>query len=446
MLYSFKRAIAIVALGSLGLAAAWAQAPQKQWKDRAEYDLVQTINKEQNAQTKLGLLNQWKEKYPASDFKDERYAQIIAAYQALGNAKGMLDTAKEQVAADPKSFAGLYYINLLTLSMNDASEPALALGERAAAGLLSILDDTYSPARKPPQSSDDDWKKQRVSMEATAYRTMGWIDLQRKKNDEAVTHLTEVLKRNPADSQSSVWLAQACIRTRKIELQSPALFHFARAAVYDGPGAFPQQYRDQLRKNFEKNYVAVHGDNNGMEEVINLAKASALPPDNFKIESKDEILIKQEEQLKKTNPMLALWISIKRELSGANGQAYYEASLKDAHIPGGAPVGDTKVEKFKARIVDCDAPKKAKKIVVGISAPDMREVTLALETPLAVCPDKGTEVEFSGVPSEFSAEPFNVTFSVENKDVSGLPLPAAPVKAAPKKAPAAPVKKAAPKK
>ncbi|MBI5086454.1 MAG: hypothetical protein HZB13_17900, partial [Acidobacteria bacterium] len=405
-------------------------------------DLVQAINKEQNAQTKLGLLNQWKEKYPTSDFKDERYAQIIGTYQALGNAKGMLDTAKEQVAADPKSFAGLYYMNLLTLSMNDTSEAALSMGERAAAGFLSVLDDTYSPARKPAGTSDDDWKKQRVAMEATAYRTMGWVALQRKKNDEAVTQLTEVLKRNPADAQASVWLGQACIRTRKLELQSAALFHFARAAVYDGPGSQTAQYREQLRKSFEKNYVAIHGDANGMEDVLTLAKASALPPPDFKIESKDEILIKQEEQLKKSNPMLALWISIKRELSSANGQAYFDASLKDAHIPGGAPVGDTKVDKFKAKVVDCDAPKKAKKVVVGISSPDMREVTLALETPIAACPERGTELEFSGVPSEFSSEPFNVTFGVENKDVAGLPAPPAPVKAAPKKA----APKAAPKK
>lgn len=150
------------------------------------------------------------------------------------------------------------------------------------------------------------------------------------------------------------------------------------------------------------------------------AKASPIPVD-VKLESKDEILLEDEEELKKTNPNLALWISIKRQLSAENGAAYFGSDLKDAHIPGGAEVGGTKIEKFKAKLVSCDAPKKAKKLIVGISSPDMSEITLALETPIAVCPDKGTDIEFVGSPSEFTADPFNLTFAVENKDVVRLP-------------------------
>jgi hypothetical protein len=73
----------------------------------------------------------------------------------------------------------------------------------------------------------------------------------------------------------------------------------------------------------------------------------------------------------------------------------------------------------------------------------MSEITLALETPIPVCPDKGTDVEFSGAPSDFSPEPFNLTFAVENKEVTGLPAPPAPAK---KAGPPAGAKKAAPKK
>ena len=435
MLFSFKRAMAAIALGSLSFVTVWAQAPAKNWKDRAEYDLAQQITKETNNQTKLDLLKQWKEKYPTSEMQDVRYAQVLATYQAMGNAKGMMDTAKEQVAADPKSFTGLYYMNLLTLSMNDTAEGALDQGEKAGKSFLGIMDDFFSPARKPATLTDEQWKKERGNSEAIAYKTLGWVALNRKQYDESQKYCVEALTRNPAEVQCAVWAGTANVRTKKLERQGIALFFFARAAVYDGPGALPQQTRDQMRASFEKNYLNFHGDNSGMAEMLAAAKASPVPPADLKLESKDEILAKNEEALKKSNPNLALWISIKRQLSAENGAAYFASDLKDAHIPGGAEVGGTKIDKFKAKVVSCDAPKKAKKIIVGISSPDMSEITLNLETAVAACPDRGTDIEFVGSPSEFTAEPFNLTFAVENKDVVGLPVPAAaPKKAAPKKA------------
>ena len=58
--------IALPGLGQGGQAPA-AQPAQKNWKDRAEYDLYNAIVKEQDASKRLALLNSWKEKYPTSD-------------------------------------------------------------------------------------------------------------------------------------------------------------------------------------------------------------------------------------------------------------------------------------------------------------------------------------------------------------------------------------------
>lgn len=441
MLFSWKRAVVGVATASLLGLTLWGQAAAPQWKDRAEYDLVESIKKETNAQTKLGLIQSWEQKYPTSDFKEGRYELLVGTYQALGNAKGMLDTAKAWLATNPKAVQALVWVNLLTISMNDTSPAALDAGEQAAKTMLGLMDDTFSPARKPAQATDEQWKQQRTGTESVAYRTLGWVALQRQQYEEADKQLVESLKRNPGDAQASAWAGTANLRTKKLERQGVALFHFCRAAVYEGQGAFPQQTRDQLRKSFENNYKNFHGDTNGMDDVIAKAKASPIPPDGFKLESKDEILIKQEEELKKTNPSLALWISIKRSLAGENGAAYFDSTLKNAAIPGGVDVGGTKVEKFKGKVVSCDAPKKAKKVVVGISSPDMSEVSLVFENPLAVCPDPGIELEFSGAASAFTPDPFNLSLEVEPKDVSGLPAPPAP--SARK---AAPAKKAPPKK
>ena len=66
---SFRLIPAIAAMSVLGLAL-WAQAPQKNYKDRGEYDLFAAITKETNPTQKLTLLNQLKEKYPQTEFKD----------------------------------------------------------------------------------------------------------------------------------------------------------------------------------------------------------------------------------------------------------------------------------------------------------------------------------------------------------------------------------------
>jgi tetratricopeptide (TPR) repeat protein len=435
VLFSFKKAIAIVTLGVLCAAGAFAQA-QKNWKDRAEYDLYDSILKEQNANTKLGLLQQWKEKYPASDYKDVRGQLIVQTYQALGKGKEMLESAKDLVSGDPKNFFGLYWINLLTVSLNDTSPAALEAGEKAATGLLGIMDQTFDPSKRQASVSEDAWKKERAVTESIAHKTLGWVAMQRQKYEDAEKEFVTTLTKNPNDAQASLWAGTVIARQRKLEKQGAALFHFARAGNFDGAGALPQQARDAVRASFEKNYVNFHGDKGGLEEVVAAAKANALPPEGLKIESKDEILLKQEEELKKTNPTLALWISIKRELSGANGPAYFDGSLKNSQIPGGVEVGGQKIEKLKGKVVSTKPASKPKEIVVGVSSPDMSEVTLRFETPLTVASvPVGTELEFSGVPVEYTADPFNLVFEVEPKDVAGLPKAAAPAKkAAPKKA------------
>lgn len=437
MLKTIKLTVAGIAVLSLGSSVVWGQAAQPQWKDRAEYDLVELIKKEQNPQAKLQLLQQWEQKYPNSDFKDGRYELMVQTYQQLGKGKEMMDTAKAWVASNPKALTGWYWINLLTVSMNDTSPAALDQGEKAAKSLLELCEDFFSPARKPQQVTEEQWKQQRSTMEYVAYRTLGWAAMERQQYLDADKYFVEALRRNPNDAQVSAWAGRVNVRTRQLERQGIALFHFARAAVHSGPGGFPEQARQQLMSSFEKNYINFHGSKDGMEEVLKLAAAGPLPPDGFKIESQDEIMAKQEEELKKSNPVLALWVGIKRELTGPNGAAYFENSLKNAHIPGpdGIEVGETKVTKLKGTVVSVDPPKRPKKIVLGLSSPNMSEVTLAFENPLAVAPEPGTEIEFGGVVTEYSLEPFNVTFEVEPSDVVGLP--------APKKAPArkAPVRK-----
>ena len=88
MLLNKSKILSGLAMGLLlcGIGTAQ-QAAAPQWKDRAEYDLVEEIKKA-SGEKKIELLNQWKQKYPETDFKTSRLGMYIGAYQQLNKPKG----------------------------------------------------------------------------------------------------------------------------------------------------------------------------------------------------------------------------------------------------------------------------------------------------------------------------------------------------------------------
>ena len=430
-----RHIIGVVALSTVFCWCLVGQA-QKNWKDRAEYDLYESITKEQNPNTKLGLLNSWKEKYPASDYKDMRAALVMDTYRLLGKGKEMMEAAKEVLAIDPKNLSGLYWMNLLTISLKDTSPAALDQGDKAAKDLLASLDDTFSTAKKPAQVTDEAWKKSRSDAEKIGYRTLGWTAMQRNQYAESEQNFLKAMAIDPADGEVSSWLGTVTLRQKTPEKQSAALYHFARAASFEGQGALPEAARKQYMTYLEKTYSNFHGSKDGLDQMITAAKANPIPPADFRIKSSYEIAAEREEEFKKTNPQLAFWLSIKKELAGPNGQQYFESGVKDALLP---PENLENVKMLKGKVISMKPATKPKEVVLGISSPDNAEVTLKFETPLPGKADPGTELEFKGRAETFTADPFNLTFDVDPADLVGWPV----------KAPAAakpPAKKAAPKK
>src|SRR5258706_3998422 len=88
------------------LLAACAQAAS--WTDRSEYDLVLNIRGEALPKKRLELLDQWKTKYPKTEFRQVRRELYFLSYEALADSTGMLATAREMLAEEPGNFIGLY--------------------------------------------------------------------------------------------------------------------------------------------------------------------------------------------------------------------------------------------------------------------------------------------------------------------------------------------------
>ena len=415
--------ISVIALGSVisGLAQtpqtpATTPAPaakEKKVKDQGEYDLFTAVTKETDPAKKLALLNTWKEKYPDSDYKLDRLQFMLLTYQALNQPAKMIDTAKEILVMDPKDIQALYWISTLTPTLGNTSPDALDTGEKAANGLLV--------AEKPAAVSDDAWKTAKTQTDAIANSTLGWIANARKNYDVAETNFKKSLEINPAAAQVSYWLGNVILSEKKPERQSEALYDIARAATYDGPGSLTPDGRKTIDAYLTKAYTTLHGDQSGLAELKAQAKATALPPPNFHIATAAEVAAAKDEELKKTNPQLAMWLGIKGNLLGTDGQTYFDGTMKGAAVP-----------KLKGWLVSAKPPLKSKELLVNMEGKDANGANVTLKlvgsdgTPLALTgkPEVGVEIEFEGVPESFNKEPLMVTFNVEKSKITGLKVDA----------------------
>ncbi len=431
-----KRCAVFATVVALGLSV-WGQAAaqpaaggqQKQWKDRGEFDLYDSITKATDPNKRVELLNTWKEKYPNTDFKIERLALYLGAYQQLNKPQEIVQTSKEIIALDPKNIQALFFVTYLIPLMNQTTAQVppdqLDAAEKAANGILANVDATFAPDKKPPNVTEENFKKERANVESTAHATLGWVALARKSPDAAEKELTKSLEVNATNGRASLWLGQAILAQKNPDKQGQALYQFARAAAYDGPGSLTAPERQTLDNYLNTVYVKYHGDTSGLSDIRQMAKTNVFPPAGFKVKSSVELATEKEEEFKKTNPMLALWMSVKKELAGPNGAQYFENNMKEAALPGGD------VKEFKGKLISAKPAVNPKELVLGIADPNTPEVTLKLDNPMRGKAEPGIEIGFQGVAKSFSPDPFMVTFEVEKEKVSGW-------KAAPA---AAPVKK-----
>jgi len=418
----------IVAIAALALGQA--AQPQKNWKDMAEYDLFMSIQKDANAATRLPNLEKWKSTYPQSEYADVRLKAYLITYQQLMKHREAFDTALEILKTDPNDQASLQeilgYIRALVPQQPNAplspqNKTDLDTAAKTSAYVLSNIDTVYAPDKKPQGVTDAQWTQAKPAMKNFAQWTLGWIAMVEKDSPKAETELSKTLEMDPTNALASQQLATVLLGQQKEHPDKTplALFEYARAATYDAPpNALPAPQRQQLDAFLTKAYTTYHGSAQGLDQLKAMAKTNALPPAGFKIESVVDIAKKkadEEEAAAKANPMLALWRSIKMELTGDNGPAYYESSVKDAGLPGGA----NGVMKFKGKLISTTPETRPKELKLAVENPEVADVTLKLDEPLPGKMDPGGEIEFSGTAKAYSKEPFMLTFEVEKDDISG---------------------------
>ena len=413
----------------IGLAAAFIAMPllaqaQKKVKDQGEYDLYNAVVKETDPNKQLQLLQTWKEKYPDSDYKEERADMVAEDYNKLGKPAEAIKASQDVLAINPKNLRALVTIVNKAIQVNPPTPDSMSAGEQAANSLLSNTD-----SLKPENVKDADWNTAKPQIEQIAQTTLGWIKMQQKQNDASEASFRKVLQASPKNGQVAYWLGTVLYAQKKYV---PGLFEFARAAVYTGEGALPDSVRQGADQFLQRAYKGYHGSDEGLDALKKLAANAALPPDDLKIDSVTVIAAGQqqaEEDFIKAHPDIKLWRVLRDALKADGGEAYFNANVKDALIP----PQEGEFKQFKGKVVSMENPKE---IVVAVDDTDgpTGDSTLVFEAAIKGKLDPGAEISFAGAPQSFTKDPYNLKFAVERKNVTGLPAaPAPPVRRAPAK-------------
>ena len=393
------RFIAWFVICSIGIAVAASQQ-QRNYKDREEYDVYNDVAKDFEARNFLKALTdleRWSEKYPDSEFKDDRQILYVQAYAGANQTAKVLDAAAPALANDrfaPADSASLLRVLYAVVSaiqrVPDPSAEQLATAAKAAGRL-----NTYDTA--PDGVSATAWASTRADLQFAARAALLYIAITPasraiKTNDcnAAEAAAAQTLQQFPESVQAAWFLALAnvCLAKNDPGKAPLALYELARAAALDPVKGMADAKWQQASvvPYLEKSYTQFHGaDPHGLKALKELAVQSPLPPAGFVIESAAEIAREQEADFESKNPELGLWMKIKEALSGSDGEHYFQSELKGSAVP-----------ELEGVLVEARPTCRPTELGVAIRLPNdpqnaHKEITLKLQTPLTGKPELGGE-------------------------------------------------------
>lgn len=434
-----------------------AAQPEKRPKDTGEFDIFNEVLKDlnpqsPNAQKAITDLNTWAQKYPESDYKDDRPFYYLQAYALLNQPEKVVEYGGQLMNKDMKTIFKdpsqilqvLFRTAAATQQLQNATPEQLAIGEKSAKELLAFV---ANPASKPAAVTDAQWAEARTKqLEPLANATLVFVAMYpgnqavaKKEFPAAEQSFRKALQQYPENGWIAYNLGSAIMNEKDPAKISEALYYIARGAAMDPAkgGIADEKIRSTIDAYLKKVYSNYHGSDEGVDQLKQQALASPNPPADFKIKTATDIANEKQQQFAAQYPQLALWMGIKSQLTAPEGESYFATQLKEAAVP-----------KLKGTVMGGKPECRSKEILVAVPEPNQTstltaEIALKLDTPLTAKPVAGTEIQWEGVPSAFSKDPFLLTMDAEKAKIEGLktePCAVAPARKG------APVRKAVPKK
>ncbi len=418
-------------------AAQPAAQPEKKPKDTGEYDIANEAIKDlslKNFPKLVTDLNTWAQKYPESDYKDDRLFYFMQAYFNMRPQQPdkVLEYGAQLQAKDLKAtlkepaniVQALYAITASTPAVKDPTPAQLAIGEKGAKELLAYVPVYFAAANKAPTVSDADWLQARTQTEQAAAATLVYVAMYpgsqayaKKDFPAAEQAFRQALKDHPDDGWIAYNLGLAIIQQQNAGKRSEGIYYVARGAAMDPAkgGIADAAVRTKVDAYLKNLYTVFHGSDEGLDQLKQQALASPAAPPDFKIRTASEIDAEKQKQFETQYPELAMWMKIKGMLETGDADQTFTSQLKDTQMP-----------KLKGQVMSGTPECRSKTILVAVPEPDQKstltgEITLKLDAALTGKPTEGTEIVFEGaVPSAFTKDPFMLTLDIEKAKIEGL--------------------------
>ena len=218
-----------------------------------------------------------------SDYAEARTGLYLSTYGELKKFHEQIQTAQELRKKLPDN------LDLLRMIFSDVPQikpPApddLAALVDASKFIVDHADQVFSSKNKPANQTDDQWSQLKPQMIAYAQTQLDWV-AEQQGQDAVVARLKE----DPTRVALNVWLGKAIFEEAKKghpEKQAGAIFHYARAAAYTGPGCLPDKDRAGMKGLSSIGPIRlIHGSAEGEDKLLAAAATQALP-DGIVIES-----------------------------------------------------------------------------------------------------------------------------------------------------------------
>ncbi len=414
MTFSTKK-IAVVCVAMMAYAAAQtpAAAPAKKFKDEKETTEAVAANNEKDPKAQLEKLDLWKHDYPETEYEAERLNLYFVDYGKTKQFHEQIGIAQQLLKLYPDSLTALRSILVAFSQITSPTDDDRKAASDAARNIIDRADQVFAPGKEKENGfTAAQWTDLRPQMIAYAKTQLDKI-----VTDQGVDAVIAAIKADPSRVSLNVWLGQQILADVRAhpdhaDRQGEMIFHYARAASYTGPGALEPGDRAKMKTFVDKAYKTFHGSMDGEDKLLATAAAQPLPGD-FKIESNLDIIRKTnaaDADWRQAHPMLAAWRDTKVILVADDGQAKFDAEIKDSALP-----------KFTGKIVSMTPALGPKTIVVSVDPEKdgASDCTLTFEARLPGKMDVGDELSFEGVAKSFVKDPYMLTVTVDKDKLDG---------------------------
>src|SRR6185437_3221139 len=130
---------------------------------------------------RLEVLNTWQDKYPQTDYSQERLQYYVVTLSQLApndptQRQPLLNKCQELLKLDPKNSLALYFVSFWGQAVGGATpSPELqSQVESAAHGFIEGADAAFAAANKPANISQADFDKAKNFRLGVAHAALAW--------------------------------------------------------------------------------------------------------------------------------------------------------------------------------------------------------------------------------------------------------------------------------